>query len=146
MKPLRTTAFVLGVLAAFLLPAGGALAAEPVAFHNLFDETFEEELCGIPVIGHARGVDVFTIFFDNEGNVIRVMGRQQGVVTWTNPENEKTVSMSFAGSFRETRVENPDGTFTFTLSGAGVQENIFVSRADTLIKDVGRVTVVSRSR
>jgi hypothetical protein len=126
-----------------LLPAVNALAAPPAVFHENFDETFEEELCGIFVTGHAEGVDTFRIFFDQEGNEIRALGSGQGMITWTNPENGKSVSLSFAGSFQETAVENPDGTVTFTSTVAGLPADVFVSPHESLFKDVGRVTFVT---
>jgi hypothetical protein len=143
MKRLRATLLSLSVLAMILLPAGNASAVPPEIFHVNFDETFEEELCGIFVMGHAQGVDTFRIFFDQEGNEIRVLGSGQGMITWTNPENGKSVSLSFAGNFRETAVENPDGTVTFTSTVAGRPENIFVPPHESLVKDVGRVTFVT---
>ena len=140
MRSIRATALVLGVAAMILWPAGNAFAAKPLTFHENFEETFEEELCGIPVIGHIQGVNNFTVFFDQEGNEVRVLGTGQAVVTWTNPENGKTVSLSTAGSFQGTFEVNPDGTVTFTDTFAGLPENIFVSRRDKLVMDVGRIT------
>lgn len=143
MKRLRATLLSLSVLAMVLLPAVNSFAVPPAVFHVNFDETFEEELCGIFVLGHAQGVDNFKVFFDQEGNEIRVLGSGQGAVTWTNPENGKSVSLSFAGSFQGTAVENPDGTVTFTDTFAGLPENIFVSPHESLVMDVGRITFVT---
>jgi hypothetical protein len=143
MRRLRATLLSLFMLAMILLPAVNASAVPPEVFHENFDETFEEELCGIFVTGHAQGVNTFRIFFDREGNEIRVLDSGRGVITWTNPENGKSVSLSFAGSFQGSAVENPDGTVTFTDTVVGMPENIFVSPHESLVRDVGRVTFVT---
>ena len=143
MRSFRVAALALATVATALLPAGTAFAAKPLTFHTNIEETFPDEVCDIPVMAHVQGVDTFTIFFDNEGNELRVLGRGQQLVTWTNPENGKVLNLSFAGSFSGSSVENPDGTVTFTETYAGVPENIFVHRGESLTKDVGLATLVT---
>lgn len=136
--PVRALTISLCLLAFLLLPAAAG-AVKPLIFHDNFHEEFEEELCGIPVSGVAAGVDNFKVFFDQSGTEVRVLGTSQIEVTWTNPENGNTVTLTSAGRFSGTATENPDGTVTFTDTYTGIPERIRISPSEVLVMDVGRI-------
>jgi hypothetical protein len=120
-----------------LLPAA-AVAAQPEHFHENFAGTEQGEICGVPVTIDFEGVTNFTVFFDNEGNVVRVQGTGRSTATFT-AENGKSVTVSNAGRSAGTVTENPDGTVTFTDTYTGVPERIVDADGNVLVKDVGRI-------
>lgn len=139
------------LLAAFLTTlilaitiAGSALADAPDAVIIRVDDTFINDFdCAFPLVEHVSGAYRDTLFFDQNGSLIReyLSPQFQGMlaVTWTNPENSKTLSSHEASTIIV--YYNPDGsfqklmnqglTFMLTVPGAG----------QPLLMDVGRIVI-----
>jgi hypothetical protein len=72
-------------------PSAGAVA--PERFTDEFVDQFTDtESCGFPIDLRFEGSIDFTVFFDRDGNVVRVQGVGSDVGTATNPANGKTVT------------------------------------------------------
>jgi hypothetical protein len=130
-------ALVAALVAAFVLLPAGALAARPVEqFHDHFTETFSDELCGIPVDAEAVITDNFFVYADDsfkDTSSVRV--------TFTNPENGKSVVLSNAGQITDTAVVDEEaGTITFITSYKGLPEKIQTARGPVLTRDAGVIT------
>lgn len=55
--------------------------------------------------------------YDKEGNLVRLISAGKGVLlTYTNTENDKSISFDTSGSVSNT-TRNPDGTYTVRASG-----------------------------
>jgi hypothetical protein len=123
---------------AVVLPAA-ALAAQPVErFHDHFAETFSDQVCGIPVDGKAVVTDNFFVYADDsfkDTSSVRV--------TFTNPENGKSVRVSNAGQIRGTAVIDEDaGTITFVTTYKGLPEKIKTTHGPVLLRDAGLISFV----
>ena len=126
-------AFFAAVLIALVVPLS-ALAAQPVArFHDNFTDTFSGELCGIPIDAVAVGVDTFVLYADEsfkENSSVRV--------TYTNPENGKSIVISNAGQVTGTAlVDEEAGTVTFVTTFKGLPEKIQTANGPVLLRDAG---------
>lgn len=102
-----------GLLPAFALPATPpALAAETIVLPaGVACSGFDISLTG------QGGDPLVKEFKDKNGNVVRTISVGKGVVlTYTNLNNEKSVSIKTSGSVTST-VNNPDGTQTVTATG-----------------------------
>jgi hypothetical protein len=123
---------------AVVLPAG-ALAAQPVErFHDNFRDTFSDEVCGIPVDGVAVGVDNFFVFADDS-----FRDTSSVMVTLTNPETGKSVTISNAGQVSGTAIVDEEaGTITFATSFKGLPERIQAAHGPVLLRDAGIATFV----
>lgn len=66
----------------------------------------------------AKGGNLHTKeFYDREGELVRIISAGKGVLlTYTNLENDKSISFNTSGSVSKTTV-NPDGTRTVRASG-----------------------------
>jgi hypothetical protein len=127
-------AFAVGVV----LPAA-AVAAQPVErFHDNFRDTFSDEVCGIPVDGVAVGVDNFILYADDsfkDTSSVRI--------TFTNPENGKSVTVSNAGQVSGTAIiDEAAGTITFVTTFKGLPERIQTAQGPVLLRDAGIATFV----
>jgi hypothetical protein len=111
---------------AVVLPAA-ALAAQPVErFHDNFRDTFSDEVCGIPVDADDSFKDTSSV-----------------MVTFTNPENGKSVVLSNAGQITGTAVIDEDaGTITFLTTFKGLPEKIQTADGSVLLRDAGVITFV----
>jgi hypothetical protein len=123
---------------ALVLPAA-ALAAQPVErFHDNFRDTFSDEVCGIPVDGVVVGVDNFFVYADDsfkDTSSVRI--------TFTNPENGKSVVLSNAGQIRGKAVIDEDaGTITFVTTYKGLPEKIKTAHGPVLLRDAGLISFV----
>jgi hypothetical protein len=90
----RMVATALLVFVAFLASIAGAPAAgavPPERFTEEFEDQFTDtESCDFPIDLRFVGSIDFTLFFDREGNLVRVQGVGSDVGTVTNPANGKT--------------------------------------------------------
>lgn len=85
-------ALVLGVVLA-ISTASVAMAIQPERFFFEFEDVFTDtEVCGFPIevsfVGSIRG----SLFFDREGNLVRIQAHGKDLGTVTNPANGKTAS------------------------------------------------------
>jgi len=92
-RMLTTTVLVLAGLVASVAGAPAAAAMPPERFTVESDDQFTDtESCGFPFdVRFVGSIDV-TLFFDNDGNLIRVQGVGSDVATATNPANGKTAT------------------------------------------------------
>jgi hypothetical protein len=138
-------------LAAFLITliltttaVGSALADAPSTVVMHVDDTFINDFdCAFPLVEHVLGTYRDTLFFDQNGNLIReyLSPQFQGAlnITWTNPVNGKSLASHEAssimvyynldGSFQ--KLANQGLTFMVTVPGAGAP----------LLMDVGRIVI-----
>lgn len=129
-----TRVLLAAVLTALVAAPAAAFAAKPVErFHDNFTDTFSDELCGIPVDGVAVGVDNFVLYDDDsfrDTSSVRV--------TFTNPENGKSIVISNAGQVRGTAlVDEEAGTVTFATTFKGLPEKIQTANGPVLLRDAG---------
>jgi hypothetical protein len=129
-------------LALTLLPSA-ALAAKPEHFHINYDETFPgDNICGIDVTTHIKGVSNEIVYVDNDGNFVAFKATGRGVNTFT-AENGKSVSVEFAGQFHSTFVDNGDGTITFIDTYKGLPEKIVGESGGPLLRDAGLISFIT---
>src|SRR5687768_8711088 len=80
-----------------LLCSQVAFAASPIIISEPVDLIFTNSaLCGFPLEHHFQGTITETVFFDNNGNVTKVVRRWEGTETITNPE----IGISLTSDFR----------------------------------------------
>lgn len=92
-RTLTVPMFVLAALLAGVAGASVAGAVPPERFTEEFDDQFTDtENCDIPIDLRFVGSIDFTVFFDGDGNVVRVQGIGSDQGTATNPENGKTAT------------------------------------------------------
>jgi hypothetical protein len=126
--------------------AGPAGAAAPQIVHTKVDLTLTGiPQCGFTVDSVIRGTDTTQVFVDRAGNV-RVQDVSHVVSTLTNRANGKVVHVANAGrdAFTPDGVVNRDGTTTFTDTLTGMPVRIYTSHSNTLVKDVGYLSMVDR--
>ena len=122
-------------------PAG---AAAPQVVHAQVNVTLTNiDVCGFTVNSVIQGTDTFEVFVDRSGNVA-VQDQSHVVDTLTNVANGKVVYVSNASrdAFTPDGVVNPDGTITFTDTLTGMPVRIYTSHSNTLVKDVGFLSLV----
>jgi hypothetical protein len=120
IRRLCTLALVTGLT---VLGMGAApAAARPVEqghFHDFFSEVFEN--CGLTL---RTDVDVEGRFLANSqgpDGLIYFIEVAHGTQSWTNLANDKTMTASFAGVFKDLKVtDNGDGTLTIVSMSSGI--------------------------
>jgi hypothetical protein len=124
------------VAAAVLAPAA---AADPpdVVTHTDFNSTRTIGVCGFPIVLHSEGVFTVWQYLDENGNVVRerLHVERAFTVTWTNPENGKSISSVLGGPvFNEF---GADGSQTQVVAG---RERLFIARGEgPIASQVGRI-------
>jgi hypothetical protein len=149
MNRTKRSALRLTLIAAALtvttVTAAPAGAATPEVVHtklDLFLPGIDE--CGFTVNSVVQGAITIQTFVDRSGNVtIQVVGHV--VSTLTNQENGKVVHVSSASrdAFTPDGVVNADGTITFTDTLTGMPLRVYTSHSNTLLKDVGYLSMVT---
>ena len=121
-----------------LLPAS-ALAANPVEqFHDHFTESFQADICGIPVDATTVVTDNFFVYADDS-----FKDTSSVMATFTNPENGKSVVLSNAGQITGTAVIDEEaGTISFVTTYKGLPEKIQTARGPVLLRDAGVISFV----
>jgi len=122
-------------------PAG---AVAPEVVHTKINLSLTNiDQCGFTVDSVVRGTATMQVFVDASGNVT-IHNEASVVSTLTNVANGKVVHVSGAGrdAFTPDGVENPDGTITFTDTLTGMPVRVYTSHSDTLLKDVGFLSMV----
>lgn len=142
MKRGRTLAA--GALTAMLLVAtAGAAAAEPVE-HEMFEESFSEQVdCGDGLILQMEGQEAVHFLLVARGPDGLLYGQVivNGTTVFTNPANGKTFTSSYQILIKDLKVtDNGDGTYDLVVmqSGQGVYYGPDGSR---LLLDAGTFVV-----
>ena len=131
-------------LVAGWLAAAPAGAAAPQVTHTKVNVSLPGiDVCGFTVDSVVQGTDTFKVFLDRFGNV-SIQDVSHVVSTLTNVANGKVVHVEAAGrdAFTPDGVVNPDGTITFTDTLTGMPVRIYTSHSNTLVKDVGFLSIV----
>ena len=113
-------------------------------FHERISLTFpDDNVCGIPVVTTVEGVANSQERLSKSGfPLYKSTGR--GTVTSTNPENGKSIVITFAGPVKDlTAVDNGDGTVTVRTAITGLAEAIRLADGTVATKDVGRIVIVT---
>ena len=129
-----------GLLLAMVQPAAAKLIERS---HDHIVETFEEDLCGIPVITTVDIIENAQVRLAKNGfPLFKTTG--PGTFTSTNQANGKSVVETFSGTTKDLSVvDNGDGTITVRTAITGVAQEVTLSDGTVAIKDVGRVVVAT---
>jgi hypothetical protein len=125
----QLTSLIASSVAAVLLLVTTAAAAPPTRLDFEDDETFPSfftDLCGVPVFLHIEGSGTNTLFYDQDGNVIRELDTIPGGLEFTlfSPEEAggtgKSLSFSLYGTvtFRYPEGIDVGDPATVTIVGA----------------------------
>jgi hypothetical protein len=137
-RPTLTRALLLALITALAVLPGGALGAKPIAqFHDHFTDSFSDEVCGIPVDLDLVITDNFFLYPDES-----FKDTSSGQITFTNPVNDNSVVLSFAGQVTGPPpiVDEAAGTITFLTSFIGLPEKIQTAHGAVLLRDAGIIT------
>lgn len=142
LPTLPTAAALLAV--ATLAAAGGPATAKPIdsgTFHEELDLVITD-FCG--VTGLEIDLHVDTVF----DYTVRSKGRDQlpyfsqlvrGTRTFTNPDNDRTVTEVFNGPEKDLKVtDNGDGTFTILVLGTG-NSTVFGTDGKAIARNPGQL-------
>jgi hypothetical protein len=146
MKPVVRVVALTGLMTLVAGSVAGAPAgaATPQVVHTKVNVSLTNiDQCGFTVNSVVKGTDTLQVFFDRSGNVA-VQDVSHVVSTLTNVANGKVVYVDNASrdAFTPSGVVNPDGTITFTDTLTGMPVRIYTSHSDTLVKDVGYLSIV----
>jgi hypothetical protein len=129
-----------GALALAIGASGGASAAAPIVNeHNMFTDTFADQVCDIPGTSTINVVDNFKLYADG---TFRDTSRFRQVFT---AENGKSVVIFAAGQVTGLNdpIQNADGTVTFINTFKGLPEKLSILHGPTLSRDAGVVTIAT---
>jgi hypothetical protein len=132
-------------LAITILAAAPAGATTPQVTHTKINLSFPNiDQCGFTVNSVVQGTATTQVRVDRAGNVT-MKNVSHVVSTLTNVANGNVVHVSNAGrdAFTPDGVVNPDGTITFTDTLTGMPIRIYTSHSNTLVKDVGYLSMVT---
>lgn len=131
-------------LAAGWLAAAPAGAATTQVFHTQVNVSLPGiDVCGFTVDSVVQGTDTFEVFTDRFGNM-STQDQSSYVSTLTNEANGKVVHVGASGrDSQPAPVVNPDGTLTFTDTLTGMDQRVYTSHSNTLVKDTGFLSIVS---
>lgn len=135
-RPILPRAVFVALLVVLALP-GAALAARPMErFHAHYTDSFSEVLCGITV--ETQMIVTENVFlYANDGFKTTSSYR----LTFTNPENGKSVLLSSAGTIQGTAlIDEQAGTITFVNSFKGLPEKFQADHGRVLTRDAGIIT------
>ncbi|HEY3311755.1 MAG TPA: hypothetical protein VGK00_08965 [Anaerolineales bacterium] len=144
MKKLKLFVAVLITVLVVVATFAPALADTPQATIVPVDVTFTNSFdCAFPLVESVRGALIDTLFFDQNGILVRefLSPQFQGAlnVTWTNPVTGRTLTSHQASPL--TIYYNPDGSFK-SLSNEGLTFMVVVPGAGKpVLVDVGRIVI-----
>jgi hypothetical protein len=131
-------------LAAGWLAVAPAGAATTQVFHTRVNVSLPGiNVCGFAVDSVVQGTDTVQVFTDQSGNT-SMQELTNIVSTLTNTANGKVVHVAQSG--RDSTpfpVVNPDGTLTFTDTLTGIDQRVYTTHSDTLVKDAGFLSIVT---
>jgi hypothetical protein len=125
-------------LAALLALPGGAMADKPFFSHDIVDETFPGDFCGVPATVHFQ-LNGHQHIFTRKGPFPYFEGNGLTRITWTNDATGATVVLFSSGNTKDLSIaDNGDGTITILQINAG---NTTFSSGDgsVVIRDVGHI-------
>jgi hypothetical protein len=128
---------VVAAIVAVVMPGSGVAAKVVFHSHENFSDTFADNICGIPGMSVARGVDNFQVFADN---TIKDNVTLNQVFTAT--ASGKSVRIHVAEQFtsNDEPIDNGDGTVTFVQTFKGLPEQLKIKNGPVLSRDAGVVT------
>lgn len=139
------------VLAATFLATSLGLAAQgpasaatpPEVDHTKVNVTLTGiDVCGFTVDSVILGTATVEVWVDASGDV-RVQNEAHVVSTLTNVANGKVVHVEGTGlDSQPFGVVNPDGTITFTDTLTGIDNRVYTSHSNVLMKDAGFLSIV----
>jgi hypothetical protein len=135
-RPIAVRAVFMALIFALALP-GATLAANPVAaFHDHFTDSFQSDICGIPV---QVDLVVSDNFFEYEDGSFK--DAASFMSTFTNPDNGKSVVVSSAGTVTGTAIiDEQANTITFVTTYKGLPEKIQTAHGRVLARDAGIIS------
>jgi hypothetical protein len=96
--------------------------------------------CSFPLVVHVEGASRTTTFFDNGGNVDRVVTLLDSYsISFTNPANGKSVKTVLAGPF----IVEPDGDGTVKVTIPGNDGHFTGPGEGVLWSNVGRIVYLA---
>lgn len=130
---------LIGGLATFLVPrlSTRAAARQPLIFTEPAPPDSTHHFCpGFPVMVHTTGHAVFHVFFDQSGNVQRVLiTAPDTTITFTNTITGASVWTPSVNIIQQ--YGNPDGTGTQTYRG--LLDRVVVPGQGLVFAEVGRI-------
>ena len=132
------------VFSSFRVQASSIIGSPPVTTVIPVDATFMNDFdCAFPLVEQVNGAIRDTLFFDQNGSVVReyVSPQFQGAltVTWINPATGKSLSSHEASSL--IIYYNPDGSFK-KLMNQGLTFMVTVpGEGQPILADVGRIVI-----
>lgn len=137
----RISALLVGALslAAFLVVGSGrAGAVAPVTQTFAFADTITgvAPSCGLPLSWDIEGSVERTLFFDKDGQVVRIQDQVRESNTITNLETGETLQEG-PDSFIQRILFGADGSVTVQINGLSV----LVNQGDNSVVDAGRVVL-----
>ena len=130
-------------LVAGWLAAAPAGAAAPQVTHTKVNVTLTGiDVCGFTVDSVVQGTDTFKVFFDRFGNV-SIQDVSHVVSTLTNEANGKVVHVEPQAGMRSSPTRWSTGTAPSPLTDTltGIPLRIYTSHSNTLVKDVGFISM-----
>jgi hypothetical protein len=114
-----------------------ARAAAPSIFTIPIDESFSFDDCGFTIEGRTTGFIREHVFFDEEGNVVRVIDNFALKISYTNPETDETLTIPIAGP--DIITLNADGSAT--VASIGIITRIVVPGEGLVAAQVGTIVL-----
>lgn len=135
----RFITLALGVLLASSLTMATAGAVPPVTQTFDFEDTIEGFVpeCGLNLRWEITGSVDRTRYFDQDGNVVRIIDHVSEDNTITNVDTGETLREG-PDHFQQIFNFNPDGTVTLLIAGLSV----LVNGGDNIVVDAGRVVLL----
>lgn len=100
------------------------------------------DVCGYTVDSVIQGTATTQVWTNAAGD-LRIQNEAHVVSTLTNEANGKVVHVE--GTGRDSQPfghVNPDGTITFTDTLTGIDNRVYTSHSDVLVKDAGFLSIV----
>ena len=121
-----------------MIPGTALGATKPTEqYHDHFTDRFPTDVCGIQVDAVIVVTDNFFVY---EGDAFKDASSVR--ITYTNPDNGKTVLVSSAGTVSGTAtVDEAAGTITFVNTYTGLPEKIQTANGTVLTRDAGVITI-----
>lgn len=122
-----------------VLGASPARAVAPVTQTISFADTIEGFVpaCGLNLRWDITGTVDRSLFFDQDGNVVRIQDQVREANTITNVDTGETLQEG-PDSFTQRILFNDDGTVTIQINGLSV----LVNQGDNTVVDAGRVVLL----
>ena len=117
---------------------GTAVAVPPVTQTFEFSDTLEGfvESCGLNLRWDINGTVERTLFFDQDGNVVRILDKVREDNTITNVDTGESLREG-PDSFIQIITFNDDGSVTLEINGLSV----LVNRGENSVVDAGRIVL-----